>query len=55
MKTIKAIILITALYLIPNLGAAEVFEPIAPKDTVVIELENGSRIIIYTKNTMQIV
>lgn len=50
MKTMKNTILMACLMLAPLFTMANPFDLNTPEDTVIIELENGSRIIIYTRD-----
>ncbi len=54
MKTIKTLLMAALVALLPLATQASPFEPTAERDTVVIELENGSRIIIYTKDRAEL-
>lgn len=54
MKNIKTIILGVILMTVSSLASANNFGHEVQKDTVVIELENGSKIVIHTKNKYEL-
>ncbi|MEQ9232300.1 MAG: hypothetical protein RIF46_16585, partial [Cyclobacteriaceae bacterium] len=54
MKTIKTLLILAMVALIPAVSnATNMMEPVE-RDTVIIELENGSRIVIYTKDRIEL-
>lgn len=54
MKTMKAIVIVALLAVVPVAVQAADWHSVSERDTVVIELENGSRIVIYTKDRTEL-
>jgi len=54
MKKVQVLLIVAVLMLMPGFAKANDFLPELQKDTVIITLANGSRIIIYTKNKVEL-